>query len=187
MVHTADEAEDEKGHQDQNQDPPRDPLQQPHGEAWGPLAPCTCGSGFSRLLVEDGDESWCPPREVLPWGVSNSRGARLQGGFQLYHDGLFTRAQLLLGCVGSRQHDRVLRQRPELSQLLRVWLFASCAPFSPIRWVGCCKACQPAARLLVLGLGCAAKQDLTPAHTTEICHGLWWLCKGGQRWTQSIP
>lgn len=39
MVHTADEAEDEKGHQDQNQDPPRDPLSSPMGRP-GSRWPC---------------------------------------------------------------------------------------------------------------------------------------------------
>lgn len=92
-------------------------------------------------LLEDGDKSCCPPRAGPSGGVSD--GARLQGGFQLHQDGLLTRAWLLLGWVGSCQHDTVLRQRPELFQLLHVWLFASCAPFSPIGGVGWCKVCQP--------------------------------------------
>lgn len=134
---------------------------------WDSLAPCACGSGLAWLLVDDGDESWCPP------------GSAAGGCFKQpwFHHGLFTRAWLLLGWVGPCQHDRVLRQRPELSQLLRVWLLLA-VPHFPIRQVGCWGR--------LLGLGCA-QRDLTPAHSTELCHGLWGLCRGGQRRMQSIP
>lgn len=128
---------------------------------WGPAVPVGQGLAGSWCRMQ---MSWCPAREMPPVGVSS--GARLEGGFQLPHDGLFTRARLLLGCVGSCQHDLVLRQRPELSQLLCVCLFASCAPFFPLEGLDAAGSVSHS-QAPGAGAGMLCQQDLSPALTVE--------------------